>query len=108
MRLAFRERPRKDVPRARRGLEPAGAPAAIEVQLPDGEGTDNRGRIRTDVDDPAPAAHHAQPAEDRKELEARGHLVLDDVERAALRVGVEAVDAGAHDELALVGLAHVD
>ena len=46
--------------------------------------------------------------EDGEQLERRRHLPFDDVERSALRVGVERVDPGAHDQLALVGLAHVD
>ena len=46
--------------------------------------------------------------EDREELEGRRHLVLDDVEAAALAVAVVAVDAGAEHQLALVRLADVD
>src|SRR5260221_12396486 len=104
MGLTLGERPGEDVAGAGRRLESAGAPAAVHIKALDRQRTDDRRRVGADVDDTAPAAHHAQAAEDREQLEAGGHLVLDDVERAALRVGVEAADAGAHDELALSGL----
>ena len=55
-----------------------------------------------DVDDPGPGAQQVGLREDREQLERRGHLALDDVERAALAVAVVGVDAGAHHELALV------
>jgi hypothetical protein len=45
--------------------------------------------------------------ENGEQLDGRGQLVLDYVERAALSIAVVRVDPRAHDELALVGLAHV-
>ena len=47
MRFAFGERPGEDVARAGRGLEAARAPAAIDVQVLDREGTDNRRSVGT-------------------------------------------------------------
>ena len=61
-----------------------------------------------DVHDAAPGPQHVRAREDREELEGGGHLVLDDVERAALAEAVVAVDPGAEDQLALVRLADVD
>ena len=57
---------------------------------------------------PAPGPEHVGPGEDREEFDGGGHLVLDHVEGAALAVAVVGVDAGAHDQFALVGLGDVD
>src|SRR5216684_4167154 len=46
--------------------------------------------------------------EDREQFEKRRHLPFDDVKRAALRIGIVGVDAGAHDQFALVALADID
>ena len=48
-----------------------------------------------------------QPRIDREEFDQRGERMLDDVEAAALGVGIVRVDAGADDDLALVGLAAI-
>src|SRR3546814_4157627 len=57
---------------------------------------DDRAGVRTDVDDAAPGAHHLEPAEDREQLLQRAHLPLDNVEAAALGVGVEGVRSEEH------------
>ena len=103
-----RERPRERPARARRRLEAARPPAAVQVQPLDRGRADDRRRVRAHVHDPRPRPQHPRLREDREELERRRELPLDHVERAALRVGVERVDAGAHNELALVRLADVD
>ena len=91
----------------RGGLEPAGAPTAVEVQVVVGGAPDDRRGVGADVDDAGPGAQQVGAGEDREQLHRRGHLPLDDVERAALAVAVVGVDAGAHHEFALVRLRHV-
>ena len=90
-----------------RRLEAAGAPAAVEIEPLDGRLADDGTGIRTDVDDAAPLAVHAHPAESGEQFADRGKSVLDDVKRTALAVAVVAVGPGADDEVALVGLADV-
>ena len=98
----------KDPSGAGRGLESTGAPAAIHKQIPDrGQAHDRRG-VGRDVDDPGPGPEHVDPAEDRKQFQRGGHLVFDDMKRAALGVGRVRVAAGAHHQFALVRLAQVD
>jgi hypothetical protein len=92
---------------AGRGLEPAGAPAAVDVELVHLGPRDDRGGVGGDVDDPAPGAQHAGPREDREELDGGRELVLDDMEGAALPVAVVLVHARAHHELSLVRLGAV-
>src|SRR5690349_8579150 len=93
---------------AGRGLEAAGAPAAVEIEALNRRLADDRAGIRADIDDAAPGAQHAQAAEDRKQLDQRVQQILDDGRAAGLGIGIVAVDAGAHDQLALVGLADID
>jgi len=49
-----------------------------------------------------------RPAEDRKEFDRGRQLVLDHMRGATLPVRVVGVDAGTHDQLALMRLAYVD
>ena len=93
---------------ARCRLETAGAPTTVDVEvLHRGQTHDRRG-VGRGVHDAAPGAQHVGPGEDREQLHRGGHLPLDDVERAALAVAVVGVDAGAHDQFALVRLGDVD
>src|SRR6478752_5781693 len=86
MRPIVRDRVRKGPSRPRRGLESAGAPAAIEIEVPDRRHADDRTRIGAYVDDAAPLAVHAHAAEDRKQLDDRRQRSLDDREAAALAI----------------------
>src|SRR5258708_39057068 len=85
MRLAARDRVSKDPTRARRGLESARAPAAVEIEPFDRQLADDRRGVRADVDDASPAPHHPHAREDREELHERRHLALNHMEGAALR-----------------------
>ena len=107
-RLVLGDESGEDVAGAGRRLPAAGAPAAVDVEALHRRLRDDRARVRARVDDAAPLAHHPQPRDGRQKLAERGHLVLDDVHRAALRVGIVGVDARADDEFALVGLAAID
>src|SRR5579883_3309170 len=98
----------KDPARARRRFEPAGAPAAIDVEAGDWRQPDDGARIGRAIDDSCPLPQHAQPAEDRKQVENRGELILRDAEARTLRVGDPIVACAADDELALIGLADRD
>ena len=57
---------REYVTGARGRLEPAGTPAAIEIQALDRGLCDKRARIRSNIDNATPASHHAYTAEDRE------------------------------------------
>ena len=95
-------------PEPRGGLESAGAPTAVEVQVLVAGAAHDGGGVGADVDDAGPGAQQVCAGEHREQLHGGGHLPLDDVERAALAVAVVGVDAGAHHQLALVCLGDVD
>src|SRR5574337_2144408 len=61
-----------------RRLEPAGSPAAIQVEAWNRGFADDRGAIGRDIDDPAPFPKHPHPGEDRKDLAYGGERVLDE------------------------------
>ena len=107
MRLVAGDGPGEHVRRARRGLEAARAPAAVDVQARHRGLADDRRAIGRHIDDPAPVAQHAHAPEHREQLADRFQSVAGDVQSAALRVGGVGVGAGADHELALVGLADV-
>src|SRR5690606_24279246 len=88
VRLVVRDRVREGEAGAGGGLEAAGAPATVDVQLVHLGLRDDRRGVGGDVDDPAPGTQHAGPGEDREELHGGGELILDDVEGAALAVAV--------------------
>ena len=73
----------EDVARAGRRLEPAGAPAAIDVEPRHRRLPDDRRAVGRDVDDAAPVAQHAQARECREQLADRLQRVLGDVQAAA-------------------------
>ena len=75
----------------------------LKVEAFDRRLADDRAGVGADGDDPAPLAQHAEPAEDGEYVDDRLHDVLDDLEAAALGVRDVAIDAGADDQLALVG-----
>src|SRR6516162_2644141 len=66
MRLVARDGVGEDEARSGDRLEPAGPPAAVEVEARDGRLADDRTRIRADIDDAAPLAQHPEPAHDRE------------------------------------------
>ena len=107
MRLAARDRMREHMARARRRLEAAGAPAAIDVEAGNRRRTDDRRAVGRHVDDAAPVAQHPHPADGRKELADRLERVVGDVQAAGLRIGDVGVGAGADDEFAFVRLRHI-
>ena len=107
MRLALGDRVREDVAGARRRLEAAGAPAAVDVEARDRREPDDGRAVGRDIDDAAPVAQHAQARELREQLADGLQRVRGDVQAALLAVGDVLVRAGADDELALVRLADV-
>ena len=107
MRLALGDGVGEHVARARRRLEAASAPAAIDVEARDRRRADDRRAVRRHVDDAAPAPQHAHARELREQLADGLQRVGGDVQAALLAVGDVLVGAGADDELALVGLADV-
>src|SRR6185437_5727882 len=68
MRLVLGDGPGEDMRRARRGLEAAGAPTAVDIQAGDGCLADDGRAVRRYIDDAAPIAHHAQAAEVREQF----------------------------------------
>ena len=93
-------------PRKPRPGEIAGIGDRALLRIQEGRDDDGDGDRAERVT--AQEAQHVRAREHREELQRRGHLLLDHVERAALRVRVEAVDARAHHQLALVRLRDVD
>ncbi len=89
-------------------LNPPVPQPQLRYSPPTGESADDRRGIGRHVDDPGPRPQQVRAREDREQLDQRGQLALDDVERAALAVAVPGVDAGADHQLALVRLADVD
>ena len=99
---------REDVARARRRLEAAGAPAAVDVEARHRRLADDRRAVRRDVDDAAPVAQHPQAA-GTSGTARRSHraCALMMCSPPVWRIGGVLVGAGADDELALVGLRDV-
>src|SRR5690606_26760422 len=69
--------------------------------------SDDRARIRCDVDDARPGTQQVGAGEDGKQFHGRGQLSFDDVERPSLPVPVVGVYARSHHQLALVRLGDV-
>src|SRR3712207_3112516 len=86
VRLAVRKGPGEAPARAGGRLETARSPATVDEEPVDGGRADDGRRVGADVDDARPRAQDARVREDREELERGGELMLDHVERAALRV----------------------
>src|SRR5580692_12350888 len=78
MRLAPGDRMREHMARARRRLEAAGAPAAIDEKAGNRRLGDDRRAVRRDVDDAAPVAQHAHAANGGKELTDRLERMVGD------------------------------
>ena len=97
----------EDMAGARRRLEAAGAPAAIDEEARHRRLADDRRAVRRDVDDAAPVAQHAHAAQRRERARRWPRAYGGDVQAAGLRVGHVGVGAGADDEFALVGLRDV-
>src|SRR6185437_11125684 len=85
----------EDPARARRRLEAASAPAAIDEEPVDGGEADDRAGVGRAIDDAGPLPQHAQPADDGEKLDERRELLLDDRQAAALGVGIVVVARGA-------------
>src|SRR6202050_5120971 len=105
---AGRHQMREQRAAGRNRLEAAGAPAAIQEDPRRRSRSDDRRRIRNDIDDPAPLPHQLQLAEGGEHVEQAGNDDLLHRRGAALAVGRNAVEAAAEHELALVRLAGVD
>ena len=90
-----------------RRLEATGAPAAVEIQSAHRRLRDNRTGVGAGIDDAPPVTQHAHAAENRKQLDDRREIILDDRETAPLPVTSERIDSGTDNEFALVGLTHI-
>ena len=71
VRLVAGHGPRQQVPGARRRLEAAGAPAAVDVQARHRRLADDRRAVGRHVDDAAPVAQHAHATERREQFADR-------------------------------------
>ena len=96
---------RKAEARGRRRLEPAIAPAAVEIEPVDMGAVDDRRSVHRHIHDPAPHPQQSRAPDMRKDRHAAFADVLDHGQIAALGVGVIAVDIAAEHKAALVGLA---
>src|SRR3954452_14623893 len=92
----------------RAGLEAVGAPADVEQETADRGGAHHGREVRGHVAQAGPLAQHADLAQGWHQLEYVTGQALDELQRAAHRVGRERVDASAEHELAALGLADVD
>src|ERR1700712_2704375 len=90
------------------GLEAAGSPTAIEKNALRRRRPDDRRRVGDDIDDPTPLPHQLELAEGWNHFEQAGDDEFLHRRRAALRMGSNAVETAAEDDLALVRLARVD
>src|SRR5207253_2735965 len=68
MRFVMRDRMGEDMAGPWGRLEPAGAPAAVQVKPFEGEFADDRRGVARDIDDAGPATQHLQSGEDREQL----------------------------------------
>src|SRR5438874_616746 len=68
VRLALGDGVREDVAGARRRLEAAGAPAAVDVEARDRRQPDDGRAVGRDVDNAAPVAQHSEARELREQL----------------------------------------
>src|ERR1043165_2274756 len=105
MRRIVRNRVREHPTRTGRCLEAASAPATVHVEVTNWREANDWACIRRAIDDAGPLPHHPQPAEDRKQLDERAKLLLDQMEAPALRVRVIRVARGTDHELAAIRLA---
>src|SRR5688572_24171313 len=97
-----------DPARTRRGLETTSPPARVDEQVLNGRKSDDGGCIRSDVNDPTPGSQNLRTGENRKQFKRSRQLMFDDMEAAALCVGVEGVGPRSYHQLALVCLADID
>ena len=94
--------------RIRRRLEPTGAPAAIKIETLDWRFGDQWARVWANIDDTGPAANHTDTAENWEKIGQSAHLMFDDIESTALRIGIEEVSAGTNDQFTLIRLAEIN
>ena len=106
--LVFRDGVGKTPARTRNRLEPAIAPAGVEVETVDRGLVDDRATIHGHVHDPTPMTQQTQPRHGRNHRDAFRYDVLDQRQVPALGIGIVAVEIAAEDEAALIGLAHIE
>src|SRR3546814_12665970 len=90
----------REAPAARRHrLEPAGAPAAVDVKPADRGRANNRRRVMDDVDDSGPLAQETHARKLRAEFEHPGGRAFHPRQITALRRGQINIEPGAEDKL---------
>ena len=92
----------------RGGLEPVGAPAAVDEEAVELGEAHDRAVVRAHVAEARPVTQDPRRVQLREELQHVARRVLDEGERALVRVGRVGLDLGADQELAAVGLRDVD
>ena len=83
--------------RARRGLEAAGAPSAVEIQAFNRSLADYRTGIGTDVDDATPMAQHPHTTEEWEQLHHSGQVTFENRQAAAEAVACVRVNSCTYD-----------
>ncbi|CAI8351017.1 MAG: Uncharacterised protein [Rhodospirillaceae bacterium] len=106
-RLAAGDVRSEGVARTRGRLEPARTPAAVEVHVAHRCRSQDRARVRTDVDDTAPLAQHLHPLVLREQLADRHQGLFGQLLGAALPVGNVLIHARADHQFTLVGLGDI-
>src|SRR3546814_10879469 len=98
----------REAPAARRHrLEPAGAPAAVDVKPADRGRANNRRRVMDDVDDSGPLAQATHARKLREEFEHPGGRAFHPRQITALPKGQIKIEPAAEEKFALVQLAEV-